>query len=240
MSGWLSVAVIVTVGLSGCGRLGYDPLADDGGADDGGATGADRGGGTGTITLGFSVAADIDDGMIRDGVHSMSGDSSNYLHMGRSAGASSWSYFRFRLPVAVPAGATITEVRLRLRAADANAWNESAHGLRVLVEDSPDAAPVTDAREAPDGSTPGFVRYPVPTTIDWGAGGLAWPTGQTLTSPDLSVAVQEVVDNHGGLADGAYLQFWVRGEGLTADGAVATFDSSGEVGAAAIDLRWTY
>jgi hypothetical protein len=253
---WGGVAGLALAALAAgaCGRLGYDPLAH--GDGDGGTGDVDADplapdadplapdadplapdAASGEFVISVSIAADVDDGMIRDGVHSMSGDVDHHIHLGQSSGASSWGYFRFTMLADIPAAAVLDEVRLRLPAAIATAWDESAHGLRVFVEDSADAAPITDAREAPDGTTPGFVRYPVPTAIDWGAGGLAWPTGETVTSPDLSVALDELLQNHGGLAAGAHLQLWVRGDGSTADGAVATRDLSGGAGAT-LTVRW--
>jgi hypothetical protein len=237
-----SIRLVLAAGAAlaiGCGRLGYDPVAGDGGggAEDAAAADASRGGGDGgagidaavcglsCTTQGVSVAGDDDDGTIRGG-ELVTGGVGGEILMGRFGGDTAWGYYRFRLVAAIPAGANVVDARIELRAAAASGWSETAHQLLVMAEDTANAAVVTSFEERPDGPVPGFVRFSTGATVRWNPAGLPWPIGATVTSPNIRTAIQELVDRYGGLAQNAFVQIWIRGDGFDVDATVSAADSS--------------
>jgi hypothetical protein len=134
-----------------------------------------------------------------------------------------YAYMRFRLPEAVPAGSSVEGVVLEISGHDEYDWR-GAYALRVWVQDTPDAAAVGGTFDYPqDGSSVVLsaesVRWPE-------SGGLVWQQPGPNATPDLAMLVQALVDAHGGLAAGAYVQFWIGEDVLDGTGEeVGWFDS---------------
>jgi len=126
-----------------------------------------------------------------------------------------YGYMRFQLPEAVPAGAVVDSVVLEIFGHDEYSWN-GAYALRVWVQDTSDAAAVGGTFDYPqDGSSVVLstesVRWPE-------EGGLVWQQPGPNATPDLAALLQALIDAHGGLAAGAYVQLWVGEDVLDGSG----------------------
>ena len=94
----------------------------------------------------------------------------------------------------------------------------------------------------PDGTAAGLARQITDAEVPWPeSGGLAWSSGVREQSPGLAPLIQELVDRHGGLAAGAHVQLWIRGDGYTADATAGMRDSShpGDGPPPELVLAWT-
>lgn len=101
-------------------------------------------------------------------------------------------YVRFQLPKAIPSGATITNFTLELRMYKVG----GSTTIRIYADQSSNsAAPTTAATYNSKTKTTAYVDW-TPTLT----GSYAW-----YTSVDLSSVLQELVDDYGGLASGAYI-----------------------------------
>lgn len=132
------------------------------------------------------------------------------LYLGHWIGGPTWSYFRFALPGALDPG-RIVRGRLGLFGVGETAgWSAGENALLVHGELADDAAVVSGVQDMP-GTTNG--RVLTTSAVRWPPSGpLIWTQGATNSSPDLAPIIDEVVSKQGGLAQGAHLQLWVRGE----------------------------
>jgi hypothetical protein len=152
----------------------------------------------------ISVAAEVDDGEIWNDNFYPTGDASDNLGW---AGLDQYVFRRFILPQAIPAGATITDARLYNYAANMFGWVDGDTDLYVLATSSSNAAAPTLASDRPveDG---GDTITTAPTTwLD-----VTWTRWTYITSSDLSPVIQRLVTDFGGLASGAGVVLWTRGD----------------------------
>lgn len=204
-----------------CGRVGFDgaqhtgdagPLGDPDGAVDATCT-----------TVRATIADSADDGELFTTYYWPEGEQPSgmeipwALYLGRWGGYPTWAYFRFSLPPG-----RVTSAHLELWAeGTAGAWDSSSHALRIVAEATSNAPVVTMADEQPRGAqgrpvTTAIVRWPA-------TGGLAWPLGTRVISPELRPLFDEI----GVLPPGAFVQLWLEGDFADSTNAeVGTPDSS--------------
>jgi len=142
-----------------------------------------------------AVADGADDalssGTTRDGVGSWYGATGNYIYIG----ADSYGFYAagLRFPMNIPKGAKINSASISVYAAEAaaNACSFTLHGQ--LHANSP-AFPASDSSDPVSGS-PGY-RTRTNNGIVWDAasGLTSWSANTLYTSPDLSAALQEIVN----------------------------------------------
>ena len=165
------------------------------------------------------IAEDADDGSMwlnrGMGIWNPSGEQGNQgFFGGYPADLPYYGYFRFELPVSIPAGATIDSATLSLTGWTTWMWDPSSDALAVEIENASDAEQVQGfERFPPDGLT-----VLVEATTRWPTdGGLDWASDGINVSPDLASLLQQVVDQHDGLAANAHVQFWLRMDEIEAD-----------------------
>jgi len=137
-------------------------------------------------------------------------DDPDAIYLGHWFGGPTWGYFRFALPRALDQGGS-ARGRLGLFGVwETEDWGKSENALLIHAELADDAATVSGVQDMP-GTTNG--RLLTTSTVRWPPSGpLIWAQGATNSSPDLAPIIDEVVSKQGGLAQGAHLQLWVRGE----------------------------
>jgi hypothetical protein len=118
-----------------------------------------------------------------------------------------WAYFRFALPAPL---SEASSARLVLQGTYATpGWDEKNDGLLIGLEESADAAVVSKASEAPDRSQGrklvGTLRWPE-------SRGLEWRSSGRHVSVELAPLLNQLAKQRGGLAKGAHLQLWLRGD----------------------------
>ncbi|HWB76112.1 MAG TPA: hypothetical protein VG755_14180 [Nannocystaceae bacterium] len=115
-----------------------------------------------------------------------------------------YAFLRFELPEAIAADAVIEDAKLVLFGHDAYDW-QATDALRVWAQHSDDAPQVGGVQHYPGASIvlgDASVRWPE-------ALGLAWVHPGPNETPNLAPVLQQLVDEYGGLAEGAHVQLWV-------------------------------
>jgi hypothetical protein len=115
-----------------------------------------------------------------------------------------YAFVRFELPVAIAADAVIEDATLVLYGHDAYDW-QATDALRVWVQHSDDAPQVGGIQHYPGSSialAEASVRWPEEL-------GLAWVHPGPNETPNLAPVLQQLVDEYGGLAEGAHVQLWI-------------------------------
>lgn len=137
-----------------------------------------------------------------------------------------WSYFRYKLTQAIPATATAVDGHLHLHGIDtpvsSAGWESKKHALRAHVEDAADADPVTVSTKSPESASGRAIIAP---PVRWPAvGGLVWNTNGYNQLTTLGPPLQALILKRGGLAAGAHVQIWIRGDFSQGSAEVATPD----------------
>jgi hypothetical protein len=231
-------------------RLGEglgDPAGDTGlggeiaGAEEGGDAGMGEGDAPLSGQLSLEVTGNLDDGEIElSGGEEWAVDGEGgTIYMGYwtdpPTDGRTWGYHRFALTGGIPAGASVTDARLVFWVTDAAYWDLGQH-LEVFVEDTADASLVDELGDYPGGASgtaflAEVVRWPA-------AGGLSVQAGAPLTSPDLSRQLQQLVDAHGGLAQGAHVQLWVSSDDASGNCEVGIEDYSATSVKTVLTIDW--
>jgi hypothetical protein len=191
------------------------------------------GGGGVPVVLGpMTITDDVDDGAMWPGNKSdmgawlPSGETPGFGFCGEvSPGYAYFAYLRFELPAAIPADAVIDSAVLEMFGHATYLWDDT-HALRVWAEQSDDAAVVDSLLDYPAGGegvalTMSSVRWADDDT------GLTWQVPGPNPSSDLAPLLQELVDGHDGLDEGAHVQLWVAEDVIDGKGEeVGWLDSS--------------
>jgi len=218
-------AELALIVLAACGRIHFAELGD---ADRDTDRDADRdapmfdASPPGCIDTHVQLTAAADDGeiyatnFIPDGENPTDMSYPSALYFGHWFGAPTWGYFRFAVPAsAVP----ITALRLELWAEAVTAdWDASRHAMIVALEVSSDAPVVVSAAEQPPNGRM------ITTGLRWPAsGGLGWPVGQWVSTPNLKAQLDQLPQ----VPAGAHLQVWIQAADATTDAVeLGTPDSS--------------
>lgn len=213
------------------------------------------GGGTPTVVAGsnmtIDVAADLDDGWLYNSNAGSAGTldtngSSGQISMGESstAGDHSFGYYRFVLSSAIPSGATITTATITFTASQASSfagWDLDADVLRVWGENQADPAQIDNATDSPIYAGAGETAVPLTTAyVDWTPS--AWTANTAYASPDIKTIIQELVNDHTGLAQNAHIQIWVAADVAVTGGAetLYVYEYAHATGATAqLYIAWT-
>lgn len=177
-----------------------------------------------TTTFVVPITADEDDGFIEPemGLQPM-GDGFT-IWTGAQTQGPDRVYLRFELPVTIPAGATVVAAHLEVWGTayydGAGTTCSPTYRLGIVADDVADAEVVGADDVYPDGPA-----GPAATTasIAWPFVG-AWAVDRVNTSPSVAPILQELVDDHGGLAAGAHVQFWSWSLDFVAECAVGIED----------------
>ncbi len=154
----------------------------------------------GTTTVGpLSIAANGDDGSTWwANLNSTTGE------MGTQ---DNFAFVRFAIPAGLSANATILDATLRLNGQGQRWWTGPDRRILIRLEDSSNAPAVTTSQNKPTGSQ---ARALLSTSVRWpSTGDLEWAVGGPNTTPSLAPLLQALVARRGGLAPGAYVQFWL-------------------------------
>lgn len=116
-----------------------------------------------------------------------------------------WGGVRFTLGAAIPSGATINSATFELYIESDSGWNTSTDYLSVWGTDSSDAGQCTSTATRPsiDGGSTALT-----TSVRWPASGGFSPGTNSYKSIDIAAIIQELVDDNGGLANGAHIAIW--------------------------------
>jgi hypothetical protein len=172
------------------------------------------------------ITSDEDDGFIEPGTGVQPMGDGFTIWAGAQTQGPDRVYLRFELPVAIPAGATVVAAHLEVWG---TAYYDSSgttclpsYRLGIVADDVADAAVVTAEGAYPDGPT-----GPAATaaSVAWPFVG-AWVVDGVNTSPSIAPILQELVDDHGGLAAGTHVQFWSWALDFVAECAVGIEDHS--------------
>ena len=197
-----------------------DNVSDDAGSGDGGFVPCTN------LEVTVTVSGDDDDGAVYANmvyVPGMPGGTSSGpgIYIGNYSNELSWGYFRFALPIDFSPSYLNARIQLRLWGLDTLSWNDNGDALRVVLEDTASAAPVTTSDRAPSDTTDASLITRWPATGQR----LVWNTSGYNESPDLAASFRQLEQTHG-LEPGQSVQLWVGGFPDTGDSQVVAFDSS--------------
>jgi len=167
------------------------------------------------------LGADDDDGEIDGAAWLPEGETPDFepygIYIGFWHTQPTWGYFRFTLSEPLT---HVSSARLILEGDYATPdWDEKSDALLVGLEDSPDAPAVSNASAAPGGTE----GRPLVGSLRWPAShGLTWRDGGPHGSVDLAPLLNQLTLQRNGLAKGAHLQLWLRGERTTGAAEVLT------------------
>lgn len=259
--------VIAIVMAAGCVRAGFTSSSSDSRTIESGTLeGGPPGDGTladGTLLDGnladdagchvqqLQILSNLDDGEFEfDHVYHVDGESwppdpagiyIGWWQESRTKTGRSWGFFRFQLTSGIPVTATVASARLDLWGLSAPvssaSWSTQTHALRVLLEAATDAQQVNGDGQCPGGADG---RLVVQQSYRWPpSGGLSWKSGAYNSAGDLAPLFQALVLANKGLAKGAHVQLWVRGElaGIPAEVATPDFGRPGYK-PARLTLQW--